>query len=431
MRRDSRLRLETLQNRNPKEALLSVESATITGVTVLTRFTASKKGKLIGFGLLVVLALAYAGWRSLSLQKIEHMPSPAASAQQAHAELSGSIRFVAGASQLAMLHTQSLPLTPIPLSEQLSARVTYDEEVTARIGVSFSGRILALKAAPGDAVTLGQVLAVIDSPDFGTAYADLNKARADEKRKQLAVKRAKDLVPGEAISTRDWEAVQADYAQAQAETARAEQRIKNLNPHGLKIVGQQVSLASPLQGVVTERTASPALEINPNLAAPLFVVTDPKRLWVSIDLPESLLSKVKLGSVVTIQSDAFPDQTFTGKIIQLGQTINPNTRRANVLARVDNPEGKLLPEMFVRASVLQADGQGVRVPNQALITRGLYAYVFVEQAAGDFTLQRVKPIKRGVDFSYIGEGLRGGERVVTKGALLLEAEFLASLGEKQ
>jgi len=431
LRRDSRLRLETLQNRNPKEALLSVESATITGVTVLTRFTASKKGKLIGFGLLVVLVLAYAGWRSLSPQKIEHMPSPAASAQQAHAELSGSIRFVAGASQLAMLHTQSLPLTPIPLSEQLSARVTYDEEVTARIGVSFSGRILALKAAPGDAVTLGQVLAVIDSPDFGTAYADLNKARADEKRKQLALKRAKDLVPGEAISTRDWETVQADYAQAQAETARAEQRIKNLNPHGLKIVGQQVSLASPLPGVITERTATPALEINPNLAAPLFVVTDPKRLWVSIDLPESLLSKVKLGSVVTIQSDAFPDQTFTGKIIQLGQTINPNTRRANVLARVDNPEGKLLPEMFVRASVLQADGQGVRVPNQALITRGLYAYVFVEQAAGDFTLQRVKPIKRGVDFSYIGEGLGGDERVVTKGALLLEAEFLASLGEKQ
>jgi len=411
--------------------LPSVEFAAFSGVTVLTRFTASKKGKRIGVGLLVVLALAYAGWLNLSPQKIKQGPSPAASTQQAHAELSGNIRFVAGAPQLAMLHTQSLPLTPIPLSEQLSARVAYDEEVTARIGVSFSGRILALKAAPGDAVTLGQVLAVIDSPDFGTAYADFNKARADEKRKQLAVKRAKDLIPGEAISTRDWEAVQADYAQAQAETARAEQRIKNLNPHGLTIVGQQVSLASPMQGVVTERTASPSLEINPNLAAPLFVVTDPKRLWVSIDLPESLLSKVKLGSIVTIQSDAFPEQTFTGKIIQLGQTINPNTRRANVLARVDNPEGKLLPEMFVRASVLQADGQGVRVPNQALITRGLYTYVFIEQKPGDFILRRVKPMKRGVDFSYIGEGLGGDERVVTKGALLLEAEFLASLGEKQ
>jgi cobalt-zinc-cadmium efflux system membrane fusion protein len=421
----------TLQNRNPHATRLSVKCAAITGVNVLTSFINSKNSKRIGVGLLVLLALAYVGWQSLSPRKIEHMPTLAASAQQAQAALSGNIRFVAGAPQLAMLLTQSLPLVPIPLSEQLSARVAYDEEVTARIGVSFSGRILELKAAPGDTVTPGQVLAVIDSPDFGTAYADLNKARADEKRKQLALKRAKDLVPGEAISTRDWEAVQSEYAQAQAETVRAEQRIKNLNPHGLKIVGQQVSLASPLQGVITERTASPALEIGPNLAAPLFVVTDPKRLWVSIDLPESLLSKVKLGSLISIQSDAFPDHKFIGKIIQLGQTMNPNTRRANVLARVDNPEGKLLPEMFVRAAVLQSDGQGVRVPNQALITRGLYSYVFVEQNPGDFILRQVKPIKRGVDFSYIGEGLGGDEKVVTRGALLLEAEFLASLGEKQ
>ena len=423
--------METLQNRNHLAPALSVKCAAITGVTVLTSYTDSKKSKRIGLGLLVLLALAYAGWLSLSPSKIEHIPTPAAAAQQSQSALSGNIRFVAGAPQLAMLQTQSLPLVPIPLSEQLSARVAYDEDVTARIGVSFSGRILELKAAPGDTVTPGQVLAVIDSPDFGTAYADLNKARADEKRKQLALKRAKDLVPGEAISTRDWEAVQSEYAQAQAETVRAEQRIKNLNPHGLKIVGQQVSLASPLQGVITERTASPALEISPNLAAPLFVVTDPKRLWISIDLPESLLSKVKLGSLISIQSDAFPDHKFVGKIIQLGQTMNPNTRRANVLARVDNPEGKLLPEMFVRATVLQSDGQGVRVPNQALITRGLYSYVFVEQNPGDFILRQVKPIKRGVDFSYIGEGLGGDEKVVTRGALLLEAEFLASLGEKQ
>ena len=71
------------------------------------------------------------------------------------------------------------------------------------------------------------------------------------------------------------------------------------------------------------------------------------------------------------------------------------------------------------------------MPNQALIVRGLYTYVFVETAPGEFTLRQVKPITRGVDSSYISEGLIGGERVVTKGALMLEAEFLASLGDKQ
>ena len=391
----------------------------------------TKKKKRFGLALVATGAVLVGVWFIFKPSKVSPPDAQAATGVQAHAEISGKIRFVSGAAQLAMIQTQILPLSAVPIADQLSARVAYNEDVTARIGVSFSGRIVELKAAPGDVVKAGQVLAVIDSPDFGAAFADLNKARSDEKRKQLSVKRAKDLVPGEAISTRDWEVIQAEYAQAQAETARAEQRIKNLNPYALKINGQQVLLASPMDGVVTERTATPALEVSPSLSAPLFVITNPKQLWLSVDLPESLLSKVKLGSEVAVQTDAYPDQNFTSKIIQLGQTINPNTRRATLLARIENPDGKLLPEMFVKASVLQASGQGVRVPNQALIIRGLYTYVFVETALGEFTLRQVKPITRGVDSSYIGEGLIGGERVVIKGALMLEAEFLASLGDKQ
>jgi cobalt-zinc-cadmium efflux system membrane fusion protein len=391
----------------------------------------TKKKKRFGLALVATGAVLVGVWFIFKPSKVSPPDAQATTGVQAHAEISGKIRFVSGAAQLAMIQTQILPLSAVPIADQLSARVAYNEDVTARIGVSFSGRIIELKAAPGDVVKAGQVLAVIDSPDFGAAFADLNKARSDEKRKQLSVKRAKDLVPGEAISTRDWEVIQAEYAQAQAETARAEQRIKNLNPYALKINGQQVLLASPMDGVVTERTATPALEVSPSLSAPLFVITNPKQLWLSVDLPESLLSKVKLGSEVAVQTDAYPDQSFTSKIIQLGQTINPNTRRATLLARVENPDGKLLPEMFVKASVLQASGKGVRVPNQALIIRGLYTYVFVETAPGEFTLRQVKPITRGVDSSYIGEGLIGGERVVIKGALMLEAEFLASLGDKQ
>ena len=159
-------------------------------------------------------------------------------------------------------------------------------------------------------------------------------------------------------------------------------------------------------------------------------MTDTRRLWLQIDLPEALLSRVKLGSDVAVATDAFPDQRFPAKIIQLGQVINPNTRRANVLARIDNTDGKLLPEMFVRASVLQQNGEGVRVPNEALVIRGIYTYVFVETNPGEFTLRKVSLVKRGIDFSYVGEGLKGDERVVTKGALLLDAELIALTGGK-
>jgi cobalt-zinc-cadmium efflux system membrane fusion protein len=389
-----------------------------------------KINKPVAIAIIVICLAALGVWQFLKPKKIEVAALKNTEAVQAKSETPESIQFPVGAPQLSMIETQAIPLSPIPLSDQLSARLAYDEDVTARVSVGFSGRIVELKGAPGDRVKAGQVLAIIDSPDFGAAFSDLNKARADEKRKSLALKRAKDLVPGEAISIRDFEVIQADYDQAKAETARAEQRIKNLNPYDLKVSGQRVTLASPVDGVITERTASPALEVSPGMAAPLFVITEPKRLWLNIDLPEVLLGRIKMGDEVGIKIDAFPNTDFYGKIIQLGQVINPNTRRANVLARVVNSDEKLLPEMFVQASILQNEGQGVRVPNQALITKGLFTYVFVETAPGDFSLRKVQVVKRGVDASYVNKGLDGGEKIVVKGALLLEAELLASAGDK-
>jgi len=275
-------------------------------------------------------------------------------------------------------------------------------------------------------VKAGQALAEIDSPDVGTAYADINKSKADLEHKRRVYERAKDLGEGEAIAAKDVENALADYVQAQAETGRAELRLKNLNPNGLAIRGQRISLVSPMNGVVTERTATPALEISPGMSTPLFVVTDPKRLWLMIDVPEKLLPQIKLGSTVSIQSDAYPNEHFPAKIVQLGQAVDPNSRRVTVRARLNNPDGKLLPEMYVRASVQQDSGTGVAVPNSAIITRGIYSYVYVQTAPGEFQQRKVKLITRGSDISYVGEGLKGSESIVIKGALLLDAELNAS-----
>ncbi|ABR90377.1 cation efflux system protein [Janthinobacterium sp. Marseille] len=354
---------------------------------------------------------------------------PSQEAQEAHAAVSAiknspdTLRYSHSAPQLAMIEAQNIPASPVPLGDQLSAHLVYDEDVTARIGVSISGRIVALKAAPGDVVKAGQVLAEIDSPDVGTAYADINKAKADLDHKRRVYERAKDLGEGEAIAAKDVENAQADYVQAQAETARAELRLKNLNPNGMVIRGQRISLLSPMNGVVTERTATPALEVSPGMSSPLFVVTNPKQLWLMIDVPEKMLSQIKLGSTVAIESDAYPNEKFTAKIVQLGQAVDPNSRRITIRARLNNPDGKLLPEMFVRALVQQDSGTGVAVPNGALVTRGIYSFVFVQTAPGEFQQRKVKLLTRGSSVSYVGEGLKGGESIVTKGALLLDAEL--------
>lgn len=338
------------------------------------------------------------------------------------------LEYQQGAPQLSAVQSRSTPTSRLPATDSLSGRLVYDEDNTARIGVGIGGRIVAVRVAPGDAVKAGQVLAEIDSPDMGTAVADLNKSHADESRKNLAVERARDLVPGDAIAVKDFESLQADLAQAHAEAARAEQRVRNLNPRGVAINGQRLSLTTPISGIITERTATPALEVNASLTAPLFVVTDPHHLWVMIDVPEQLLGKVKPGGAVQVESDAYPGVNFTAKIAQRGLLVDPNSRRVTVRAKLDNPELKLLPEMFIRARLLDQGSSGVRVPNSALINVGVNTYVFVQTAPTQFTRRKVSLLTQGGDDSYVGDGLKGGERVVITGALLLDGELEARAG---
>ncbi|HEX7852157.1 MAG TPA: efflux RND transporter periplasmic adaptor subunit [Sphingobium sp.] len=340
----------------------------------------------------------------------------------------GTVRYGANAPQLAMIQTGKAEMRALPLTEMLGARIVYDENATARIGVGFSGRLLRVDVAPGDPVRAGQVLAVIDSPDFGTARADLDKARADEERKRLDLARLSGLGSGEGISARDVEAARADYAAAHAESARAVDRLRNLNPTGLKVGGQQVRLTSPISGVLTERNANSAMEVVPDANAPLFVVTDPRRLWLLIDVPERLLGRVSAGSEVEVESDAFPDRHVRARIERIGAVVDAQSRRVTARAVVQDGAG-LLPEMFVRARILQPGRNAVRVPTAAIVNSGTNSYVFVETAPGNFARRKVTLLTRESDFSSIATGLSGGETIVTKGALLLDGELTSGAND--
>jgi cobalt-zinc-cadmium efflux system membrane fusion protein len=368
----------------------------------------------------VVVVIVAAG--VFVLRSRDGAPAAATAPTPAATTTPGLVKLPPNAAILGMIRSEVLQAGPLPVADALSARVAYDEDATVRVTAGFTGRIARLIASPGDVVHIGSPLAEIDSPDFGLAASDLVKARADEVHKRLTLQRSKDLLSGGVIPQKDVESAQADYDQALAETARAAQRVKNLNPAGAAPKGEVFILASPMAGVVTERNANPAMEVSPALLQPLFVISDLHRLWVLIDLPERLLGKVAAGAHATIESDAYPGVTFDATITHIAQVLDPATRRIAVRARVDNDALKLRPEMFVRATIVGDAGRGVRVPNEAIVTEGLYNYVYVQQGDGAFRRVRVETVVKGSDFSYVGSGLSGGERVVTAGALLLAAE---------
>jgi cobalt-zinc-cadmium efflux system membrane fusion protein len=379
-----------------------------------------KQINTVVLGVVIVVGLVLA---ALMYQRINTAAEPAAIAPAAPRE-PNVVRFEKGAPQLASVKVALAEEAPLPLAEPLNARIAYNENVTARVSSPIAGRITQLKLQPGDEVKAGMPLLTLDSPDLAAAVADVAKAEAEEKRSRLAVERARALTDGGVMPRKEFELAEADYAETRAESARARLRLRNLTPGGVAASGFQ--LRAPIGGVIAERRANPGMEVRPDLDAPLFVITDPTKLWVLVDLPERELAKVERGHGAVVEVDAFPNERFGAVVERIGETVDPATRRVQVRLAIDNEGRRLKPEMYARV-ILVADEtkRAVRVPNTALVTQGLYSYVFVEREPGVFVRRRVTPQVQDREWTYLADGVKQGESIVTGGAVLLNSELAA------
>ena len=334
---------------------------------------------------------------------------------------SDEVVFATNAPQLANLKIEPVIEITASATSPLNGKITFDENYTSRISSPILGRALTIKSQIGDKVKAGQVLMTLDSPELGSALADARKAYADLQLKHKIFERNNLLLEGGVIARKELEASQADLAQATAEEQRANARLKNLGTQ--RNSDEYFALRAPIAGVVVDRQVNPSSEVRPDAPTPLFIITNPEHLWASIDLPERDLSKVVPGQKLSIQVDAYPDEVFNGNIDSIGVMVDPATRRINVRCSVQS-RGKLNPEMYAQITPLNTQNiKVIRLANTALITEGLYSYVFVEVTPNHFKKRRITLNSQERDFATVKSGLIVGERVISSGAFLLNSEL--------
>jgi membrane fusion protein, heavy metal efflux system len=375
-----------------------------------------RKAKLTVAALVLLVTAILAAYGA---SRLFHGEEPAAPAPKPQG---GAVTYAPGAPQLSSIKVTPVEEFPVPLAEPLNGRIAYNENVTSRVSAPIAGRVVGLRAQPGDAVRAGDPLLWLDSPDLAAAVSDVRKAQADESRKRTAYERAKMLLEAQVFARKDYESADADYLQARAETQRASLRLRNLG--SVVTEGERYQLRSPISGVVVERKANPGMEVRPDLQEPLFVITDPRHLWALIDLPERSLAKVAPGQSVSVEVDAYPGERFRGRIDRIGDIVDPNTRRVPVRCSLPNPDRKLKPEMYARVTLLADENRkAIRVPNTAIVTEGVFSYVFVERQPGSFERRRVGFLVQDRDYSFLESGVAPGDRIVVSGAVLLNSEL--------
>ena len=317
--------------------------------------------------------------------------------------------------------------TRVAASTPLSGRLIWNDDVTVRVFTPLAGRVRTLAAELGQTVAKDAALATVESPDFGQAQADARKAASDGKLAQRNLARLRELLAHGAAAQKDVEAAESAAAQAEAENART---IARLAAYGANADAPDeiFTLRTPLGGTVVDKNINPGQEIRPDqmlanlpeVTAPLFVVSDPTRLWIQIDATEVDLPRLQPGREFTFRTRAFPEQTFTGRVDKVAAFLDATTRTIKVRGEVDNPRRALRAEMFVSVNLPGDEAAALSVPAVAVYLKGDKHFVFIQDEPGQFRRQEVAIGAEQAGRVLILNGLQAGQPVVTDGCVLLQ-----------
>jgi cobalt-zinc-cadmium efflux system membrane fusion protein len=369
--------------------------------------------------------------------KGQETPKQAAEAQgRAETGEAGVIELAPEAYASAGIQTGRVEVRPLAAEIETTGQVGFNEDRIAHVSPRVAGRLTAVRATLGQRVAAGQTLAVIDSVELGKARADYLQAKAREELTRATFDRESRLAADKISSQKEVLEARAAHLEAEAALRNAEETL-----HLFGLTAGQIEalrdrepgaslmpILTPFAGTVVEKEASLGEMVGPEKR--LFTVADLRRVWISIDVFEKDLRRVHLDDGVSVEADAYPGESFQGKVSFVGAQVDPGTRTIRARIDIDNANGRLRPGMFARVKLTDPHAPGggaagppvATVPESAIQRKGSGFVAFVPVGERRFQQRAVSTGRRSGGFVEVINGLKPGEQVVVQGVFLLLSE---------
>jgi len=330
-------------------------------------------------------------------------------AEEASPEGADVLRVSVEKIQRLGVKTAPVETTDIARTVRSVGIVEADERRLYTVTLRFDGFIEKLYVnATGQAVTKGQPLFELYSPDLVSAQREYLTARSAEaalaQSEPWLQSGMKNLTDSSLERLRNW-------GISASELASLEKSGQAL--HALVV-------RSPASGTVLEKSAVAGARVM--AGDTLFRIADLSRVWVVAEVYEQDIAAIKPGQAVRATLDAYPGRSFQGKVGFIYPTLDPTTRTVKVRVELPNPERLLKPMMYAQLEIAAGAHVALAVPRSAVLESGRRTLVLVERGEGRFEPRPVKLGVRGEERVEILEGLREQERVVVGANFLIDAE---------
>ena len=329
------------------------------------------------------------------------------------------------ASVVQVDHPEKFPLATATAHETTSRLIvtgTVSPDISRSVPVISiaTGRVVEIHARLGDTVKKGQLLLRVQSADMSAAFSDYRKAGTDERLARTQLERSKLLYDKGAISLNDLQVAQGAEEKAKVDVENTSERLRVLGAD-LDHPAAIVDVRAPVSGVITDQQVTNAAGVaglgSPN---PL-TISDLSYVWILCDVYENDLPHVFVGETAEIRLNAYPSQTFTGRVSNVLPILDPTIRTAKVRIEVRNP-GMMRVGMFVTATFRgQKKETHTVVPAAAILHLHDRDWVYIPD--GERKFRRVNVVagaSLSKNLQEVISGVQPGQRVVTN-ALVLQS----------
>ena len=313
----------------------------------------------------------------------------------------------------------------------LSGKIAYGEDRYSKISSPLQGRVVEVRAHLGDRVKAGDVLLVVDSPEIAQAYWAYVQVDSALQYATRSHELAKDLYSNKALPLKDLKQAENELVKARAEFRRAKERLMSLRvqaeelnkPLDKQQITSRFEMKSPLTGIVVERMVTPGQSVGGDANQVLFTVADLDMLQVVADVYERDLALVKEGQFAKVKVEAYPDVDFPATVAAVGDVVDPASRTIKLRAWVNNQDHRLKPEMFARLHIQVGDATKILVvPKESVLEADGKQFVFIVEEPNHYVKHEVKVSSFSPDQMRVIDGLTPGQRIVTKGAVLIKGQ---------
>ncbi|GAB3821062.1 efflux RND transporter periplasmic adaptor subunit [Pontibacter rugosus] len=330
--------------------------------------------------------------------------------------------------ELVVLTAQQLQNTGVVLGKaqeldmgaslQLSGEVDVPPAGMVHISVPYGGFLKQANLLPGAKVKKGQVLAVLEHPDYIQLQQDYLDTKAKIEYAQLEYNRQKELTEEKVSALKNFQQVQAEMQMLRNSQAALRQKLLmiNINPDRLSSsnISRSISVVSPLNGFVQNVNASVGKMINSNDV--LFELVNTDDLHLELNAYEKDVNLLNPGQKITYRL-ANDTQERTAEIALVGKSVE-GTKVIPVHVHLGQKDDKLMPGMFVTATVETAQRSVTALPETAIVQFEGKAYIYVKTGEGEFKRVQVETGVKSKEMVEVTlpDQYRTSEGIVLKGA---------------